>query len=740
MSPTNPAGPRISVVVPVHNTGRTVLTGLASFRAQTLPREAFEVIYVDDGSTDGTPALLAAETAGDGNVRLLRTPCSGWPGRPRNVGIDAARGAYVLFVDDDDHLAPRALERLYARAVETGADIVAGRTAGHGRGVSRVLYDEPMSDGHILRDPVLLTSMTVHKLFRRELLTAHGIRFPEGKVRLEDHMFMLRAYLAARRVATVHDYTCYHWVRHDEGAHHISFTRAEPRKYLGSVRAVLRIVTDHLEPGPRRDAFIAHWYATKALHRLEGEKFTAKPVWYRWQVFRAVRSLARDCVPPRVDRLLPAKQRVASALVRYGDRVLMEEYARWEDGTGHRPRLEDVRWADGVLRVRIGTELVRPTADGGTTPVLVEDRGGGRRRLCLPPRIAAVPGVAEAADCAGDLARATLTGQIRHRDEATLLALPTTVRRHDVPASGEPPAGEPAAGVPAGAGTGARPARYGVRFEAEFALDPATADHGLALDGVWDVFVRLDACGWGSNRRLGADRADRVTRQLLPALCPGPPEPAPPPPPPHDPPPEPAPPPPDRPPPEPAPAPPDGPAGPASAVAPTAEVAPAAGPAALFVNPYWTRPHDNLSVSVNGPLGPLGRVVRDLSGAVVTEAGGLVTAVIPVALGTPARPVPVTVLLERDGAAARALPDGAARIEPLPGGAAALVLRVAAGRLTAAPGGVPAELAIGHGGRSERLGVALRPGPGPGRWSAVRPGSAAVRSAPAARPAAEPGR
>ncbi|MFH8370372.1 glycosyltransferase family 2 protein [Streptomyces sp. NPDC018031] len=680
-----PTSLKVSVVVPVHNTGKTVLTGLTSFREQTFPRAGFEVLYVDDGSTDDTPDLIASEIAGEENFRLIRGHHSGWPGRPRNIGIDAARGSYVHFVDDDDHLAPRALERLYARAVETGADIVAGRTAGHGRGVSRVLYEEPMSAGDIRTDPALLTSMTVHKLFRRELLTAHGIRFPEGRVRLEDHMFMLRAYFAARRVATVHDYTCYHWVRHDDGVHNISFSRVDPRAYLASVRAILGIVTDHLEPGPLREEFIAHWYANKALYRLEGEKFTGKPAWYRRQVFRAVRSLARDCVPPAVDRRLPAKHRIASALVRHGDRGLLEEYAAFESGTGHRPRLEGLRWQDGALRVRISTELVRPTADGRTVPVLF-DRTGGRRRLWLPPRLAAVPGVAEAADFTDAVSRATVTGQIRHRDEATVLPAPTTLRAGDSPAAAphRPPAG-PGPGRPRRTVRDLLPVRprprrtarpasapapspplHGLRFEAEFAIDPAAADHGRALHGVWDVFARLDCCGWASNRRLGADRAERVEEERMPAFCRS-----------------------DRP-----------------------ERSPH-----LFVNPYWTRPHDNLSVSVDGTLAPLNRTVRDPRGIELTGTGGHLSAVIPLALAAPDRPVPVTVLLERDGATLLSLPE--ARVEAR-SGLSVLAFEVSADRLAAALAGGPAELRVAHDGRTGRLRLVLAPDPATGRVTVGR--------------------
>src|SRR3954462_10078084 len=104
---------KVSVVVPVYNPGRHIERLLASLRRQSLPADEFEVIFVDDGSTDGTRERLDALAAEIANFQVIAIPRSGWPGRPRNVGIDAARGEYVQFVDNDDELGNEALERLW---------------------------------------------------------------------------------------------------------------------------------------------------------------------------------------------------------------------------------------------------------------------------------------------------------------------------------------------------------------------------------------------------------------------------------------------------------------------------------------------------------------------------------------------------------------------------------------------------------------------------------------------------
>jgi len=205
--------PKVSVIVPVFNPGERIDPLLDSLLGQSLPAAEHELIFVDDGSTDGTGERLAALAAEHDNVRTIQIENSGWPGRPRNVGLDAARGEFVYFVDHDDYLGTEALERLYATAIADEADIVIGKVVGHHKAVPRSLFRENVHELGLRAAPFNL--LTPHKLFRRALLDEHGIRFPEGKRRLEDHMFVVPAYFAARNMAILADYACYHWVRWD---------------------------------------------------------------------------------------------------------------------------------------------------------------------------------------------------------------------------------------------------------------------------------------------------------------------------------------------------------------------------------------------------------------------------------------------------------------------------------------------------------------------------------------------
>ena len=107
------SGPLVSVVVPTHNRADRVARAVGSVLGQTL--RDLEVIVVDDGSTDGTAARVAELAAGDDRVRPLYLPVAGGAPAARNCGLDASRGRFIAFLDDDDEWLPTKLERQVAR-------------------------------------------------------------------------------------------------------------------------------------------------------------------------------------------------------------------------------------------------------------------------------------------------------------------------------------------------------------------------------------------------------------------------------------------------------------------------------------------------------------------------------------------------------------------------------------------------------------------------------------------------
>ena len=102
--------PKVSVIVPVHNTERYLRQCLDSLVRQTL-RE-IEIICIDDGSSDGSLAILMDYAALDSRVRVIEQEGAG-AGAARNVGLDVALGEYVIFLDSDDFFELCMLEEAY---------------------------------------------------------------------------------------------------------------------------------------------------------------------------------------------------------------------------------------------------------------------------------------------------------------------------------------------------------------------------------------------------------------------------------------------------------------------------------------------------------------------------------------------------------------------------------------------------------------------------------------------------
>lgn len=366
---------KVSVVVPVYNTGPGIEALIDSLRAQTLPAEEWEAVFVDDGSSDDTPDLIERLIADDANMRLLREAPSGWPGRPRNVGLDAARGDYVFFSDDDDTLGPESLERLTAFAAEHGSDVVIPRTAGRNRGVpsiNRTLVDAQE------RTALIMSSLAPQKLFRREFLLENGIRFREGHFRLEDHLFVVTAYLRARRVSTYADYPAYN-LTYQLGRPHISHQHPDWVGYFGSVRACLDRVDEEGKDERTRRIMRSRWLRVEALSRLRGDGYAqlASP-----SLLHEVRTLLLDRYDEAQLRALKPIDRMLAFLLVDGRLDDVRALAHWESAlrvTSAVTGAEITR--GGELRVELRSRLsvapppvAGPEGDGRypTTAELVE--------------------------------------------------------------------------------------------------------------------------------------------------------------------------------------------------------------------------------------------------------------------------------------------------------------------------------------------------------------------------------
>lgn len=139
---------KLSVVIPAYNAAPWIKGAVDSVLVQDFTD--WELILVDDGSTDGTPALIDRIAAGDNRISAVHQLNAG-PGVARNAGIDRATGDYLVFLDSDDDLAPpTVLPAMVERVVDTGCDVLLARARGIG------LHGEPGKElGWCLRKDLL---------------------------------------------------------------------------------------------------------------------------------------------------------------------------------------------------------------------------------------------------------------------------------------------------------------------------------------------------------------------------------------------------------------------------------------------------------------------------------------------------------------------------------------------------------------------------------------------------------
>ncbi|MCN9239487.1 glycosyltransferase [Streptomyces sp. RY43-2] len=248
------AEPDVSIVIGAYEAMPYLVECLESVEAQTIDPLRLEVIAVDDGSTDGTGAYLEefAERAPMA-VTVIRQENSGGPSGPRNVGLGKARGRYVFFLDADDRLGPEALERMVAMADEQATDVVLGKIVGVNRGAPKSMWGKTLPRTDVFSSKIKFT-LSAQKLFRRELLTRHSMRFDESLKTGEDALFTLEAYLRADGVSVIADYPCYYLVGRDDGKH-VTKSGSYTLRF-DSARALMNLITELVPAGPRRDSLM----------------------------------------------------------------------------------------------------------------------------------------------------------------------------------------------------------------------------------------------------------------------------------------------------------------------------------------------------------------------------------------------------------------------------------------------------------------------------------------------------
>ncbi|MCW4464817.1 glycosyltransferase family 2 protein [Glutamicibacter sp. MNS18] len=365
---------RVAVIVPVYNAMPYLGELLESLTAQDLDAGHFEIVLVDDGSTDGSAALLDRFAREHPNVRLIWQRNSGWPGQPRNRGIAASRADYVFFADADDVMAPQALRSMVDFADLHLSDMVLPRMAGlHGRRVNQAIFDRTLVDAPLR---TVFATLSPQKLIRRRLLQEHALLFPEGRVRLEDGMLISRCYLAAGRVSILAEQD-YYFLRARDDGNNISARRSHPHSYTASVHTIAGIIEQGCPDRQLAGELVLDLYRRKILRSYLPARFLAMTPQRRRLTVTAHRQFVEQHLPTHLEAGLPYPFRERSERVRRGDMRGLVDLAATEVVLGQQWKLQPASGAQrGWLLAGTGEQvsaarlLVRPR--GGTAEVGLE--------------------------------------------------------------------------------------------------------------------------------------------------------------------------------------------------------------------------------------------------------------------------------------------------------------------------------------------------------------------------------
>ncbi|HEY6696308.1 MAG TPA: CDP-glycerol glycerophosphotransferase family protein [Solirubrobacteraceae bacterium] len=250
--------PRLSVVVPVYNVEEYLEQCLDSVLAQTFTD--YEVVMVDDGSTDSSAEIAGRYVNRDERFRLISQE-NGGLSKARNTGTAAARGELLAFLDSDDALLPHAYELLVGALDRTGSDFATGNvhrltrfTTSQSPFLARA-FSETRMKTHITKFRPLLADRTAwNKVWRRSFWDQHGFRFPEGRT-YEDIPVTIPAHFTARSVDVIAEPVYLYRIR--ETGKSITQRRVEPQALIDRLTSIQE-VSDHLAHDAPRGA--KRWY------------------------------------------------------------------------------------------------------------------------------------------------------------------------------------------------------------------------------------------------------------------------------------------------------------------------------------------------------------------------------------------------------------------------------------------------------------------------------------------------
>lgn len=234
--------PKVSVIIPVYNTEKFLRKCLDSVCNQTL--QDIEIICINDCSTDGSLEILREYAGKDNRIKLIELFENGGAAKARNIGIDIAHGEYIGFVDSDDFVDLDFYEKLYNKAVETGADAVKGKLYLYDINTNKV-YLEAWID---INDSVKKNKANFYftfttAIYKSSLIKEYNIRFLEGLIHFEDPYFTIMAAIHYNKLEVIDD-AKYYYINNPNSTSRKNITKEQAKSIVYGADVVLDLLNN----------------------------------------------------------------------------------------------------------------------------------------------------------------------------------------------------------------------------------------------------------------------------------------------------------------------------------------------------------------------------------------------------------------------------------------------------------------------------------------------------------------
>lgn len=318
---------KVTIGVPVYNSGQFIHKALDSFSEQTMEKSEFEVVFVDDCSTDNSLEVINSYKSKI-NIRTLSLEKnSGGPGAPRNKAIEIAEGEYIFFVDSDDYISKNALKEMYAFAKKNDSDVLLARMKGvNGRGVPESMFKK--TEGNVdLYASRLAYALGPTKMFKTAFLRENKINFPENLKTAEDQLFTMETYVKAK-VISVLAKDHYYFATFREGEH-MNSAYIDPQDFYAVMSGILKVILASDEPNERKyklaaDFLNRHFYFSRttnfSIKSMSDEK---KKDW-----MKHLHQFVLNYIPAEVDELVNPDVKPRLVLARANDLINYQNFEK----------------------------------------------------------------------------------------------------------------------------------------------------------------------------------------------------------------------------------------------------------------------------------------------------------------------------------------------------------------------------------------------------------------------------